>query len=102
MSANRQIVRDQVDHRVPFKSTKNAAVPGRCPLLYPNSRRWMRRIYHGPIQSGRPRLQTRVRTTQNYSACLIEGMVHNSHALSRAGVAHGSSFAEDVRRDCWL
>jgi hypothetical protein len=59
----------------------------------PNGRRWMRRIYHGLIQLDRPRLQTRVRTTQNYSACLIEGMVHNLRP-ERAGVAHGSSFAE--------
>jgi hypothetical protein len=86
-----------VDHRVPFKSTKKRS---RAPAMFafaPNSRQRMRRIYDeytALIQSGRPRLQTSVQTTQNYPACLIEGMVHNSHALSGAGVAHGNSFAE--------
>ena len=38
MSANRQILARQVDHRVPFKSTKNnAAVPERRGGLSPHS-----------------------------------------------------------------
>ena len=94
MSSKGRYLRDQADHRVPCKSTKKRSGAGTISAFVPNSRHWMRWIYHDLIQSGRPCLRTRVRITRNYSACLNEGIVHNSHALSRAGVARGSSFAE--------
>ena len=86
MSANRQILaRPGGRSRSVQVNQKKRSSARTMSAFVPNGRRWMRRIYHGLIQLGRLRLQTRVRTTQNHSACLIEGMVHNRHALSGRG-----------------
>jgi hypothetical protein len=86
MSANRQILARPGGPSRSIQVNQKRSSARTMSAFVPNGRRWMRRIYHGLIQSGRPRLPTRVRTTQNYSACLIDGMAHNSHALSGAGV----------------